>query len=140
LREINACARKWFLVPSCGPWQGAVVRRLLDSCFVALGLLAVALALVAVPTGIVLVGVKATAAVAAGSDSGDSPCDHPCPGCPKQCPDTTTSCLLKCFQPLARLPEPVLISFSRLASAVSISPARHFAGATIPPLLRPPRA
>jgi hypothetical protein len=121
-------------------WQGLFVKRSLHRCFVGLGLLAVALALVAVPAGIVLIGAKATAATAMAVDSGDSPCDHPCHSCAKPCPDTTTTCLLKCFQPLARLPEPVLFSLSRTANAVAIDQARHFAGAMIPPLLRPPSA
>src|SRR3954454_19153836 len=83
-------------------WRRGGVKRALHRCFVALGALAMAMALVAIPAGIALASAKADmAAMSASSD--DMPCDHPCPGCAKPCPDMG-SCLLKCFQPLSNTP------------------------------------
>ena len=81
-------------------WHPDAVKRTFHRCFVALGLVVMALA--AIPAGIALASAKVGAAVMA-DNSDDMPCHHPCPGCAKPCPDMGT-CLLKCFQPLSNLP------------------------------------
>jgi hypothetical protein len=117
-------------------WQANLVRISLQRCFVALGLLAMAMALVAIPAGIVLASAKSDMAAMAGTTD-EMPCDHPCPGCAKPCPDMG-SCLLNCFQQLSPAPAGARID-QRIARWL-IPPAlsRRIAEAPIPPLLRPP--
>ena len=105
-------------------------------CFVALGLLAMALALAAIPAGIVMASAKSEMAAMAGS-SDEMPCHHPCPGCANPCPDLGT-CLLKCFQPLFEGPGQASVEMSQVRGLVPLGLSRRIAEAPIPPLLRPP--
>ena len=76
------------------------------------------MALVAIPAGIALASAKSDmAAMSASSD--DMPCNHPCPGCAKPCPDMG-SCLLKCFQQLSNAP--VQASVQAILCATSLRP------------------
>jgi hypothetical protein len=103
-----------------------------------MGLLAMAMALVAIPAGITLASAKNGMAVAMADNADDAmPCDHPCPGCAKPCPDMG-SCLLKCFQPLTPTPVQVSINAPLLRGLVPFGLSRRIAEAPIPPLLRPP--
>ena len=102
-----------------------------------LGLLAMACAVVAVPAGIALAAVKANAVAAAGQSHG-MPCDHPCPGCAKQCPEMGI-CLLKCFQPpLSEVATQTAFELPRGSSLVPLGRTERLAEAAVPPLLRPP--
>jgi hypothetical protein len=124
------------LVRSSALWHPGVVKRTLHRCFVALGLLAMALALTAIPAGIVLASAKAdTATIADNAD--EMPCHHPCPGCAKPCPDMGT-CLLKCLQPLSDIASNAAIQISRVRHLVPLALSRRITEAPIPPLLRPP--
>jgi hypothetical protein len=126
------------LVAGKSLWHPVRVKKKLHRCFVALGLMAMAMALLAIPAGITLSLSKSHAAVAMADDAdGAMPCDHPCPGCAKPCPDMG-SCLLKCFQQLS--PTPVLASFDArvVRDPVPLGLSRRIAEAPIPPLLRPP--
>ncbi len=94
------------------------------------------LALVAIPAGIALASVKSDmAAMAASSD--DMPCNHPCPGCAKPCPDMG-SCLIKCFQPLSQMPTQAIVERRLVRVLVAPGASQRVSGAPIPPLLRPP--
>jgi hypothetical protein len=103
---------------------------------VALGVLAMLMALVAIPAGIALVSAKSDmAAMSASSD--DMPCNHPCPGCAKPCPDMGT-CLLKCFQPLSNAPVQASVQSYSVRDLIPPGLSRRTREAPIPPLLRPP--
>jgi hypothetical protein len=124
------------LVEALPPCHSHRVKRSLHRCFVALGLLAMAMALAAIPAGIVLASAKTDmAAMSAGSD--DMPCDHPCPGCAKPCPDMGT-CLLKCFQPLSSSPAQSSVRTHSLRQRIPPGLSRRITEAALPPLLRPP--
>ena len=107
------------LVATLPLWHCHGVKRSLHRWFVALGVLAMVMALVAIPAGIALASAKSDMAAMAGS-SDDMPCDHPCPGCAKPCPDMG-SCLLKCFQPLSNAPAQASVQSSS-ACAISFRP------------------
>ena len=111
----------------------------LHRCFVALGVLALAMALVAIPAGIALASAKSDmasmAAMADGSD--DMPCHHPCPGCAKPCPDMG-GCLLNCFQPLSDAPAQASVQAHTVRNLIPPGLSRRISEAPIPPLLRPP--
>jgi len=124
------------LVVTIPLWQFRAVRNKLHRCFVALGVLAMALALVAIPAGIALASAKSDTMVMVGS-SDDMPCHHPCPGCVKPCPDMG-SCLLKCFQTLANTPGEARVQHSSMRQRIPLLSSRRMAEAPIPPLLRPP--
>lgn len=117
-------------------WHCHRVKRSLHRWFVALGVLAMAMALVAIPAGIALASAKSDMAAMAGS-SDDMPCDHPCPGCAKPCPDMG-SCLLKCFQPLSNAPAPAGVRTHSARDLIPPGLSRRITEAPIPPLLRPP--
>jgi hypothetical protein len=67
----------------------------------------------------------------------DMPCDHPCPGCAKSCPDMA-SCLLNCFQQISPGPVVASLAVARVRNLVPLGLSRQTAEAPIPPLLRPP--
>src|SRR4029453_11678319 len=90
------------LVANLSLWHCHGVKRTLHCWFVGLGVLAMLMALVAIPAGIALASAKSDMAAMAGSPD-DMPCNHPCPGCAKPCPDMG-SCLMNCFQPLSNAP------------------------------------
>jgi hypothetical protein len=115
------------------------VKRSLHRWFVALGVLAMAMALVAIPAGIALASAKShMASMAAMADgSNDMPCHHPCPGCAKPCPDMG-GCLLKCFQPLSDAPAQASVQAHTVRNLIPPGPSRRISEAPIPPLLRPP--
>ena len=102
----------------------------------ALGVLAMAMALVAIPAGIALASAKSDMMAMAGN-SDDMPCDHPCPGCAKPCPDMG-SCLMKCFQPLSDAPAQASVQAHTVRNLIPPGPSRRISEAPIPPLLRPP--
>jgi hypothetical protein len=103
---------------------------------VALGVLAMVVALVAIPAGIALAAAKSdTADMTASSD--DMPCQHPCPGCAKPCPDMG-SCLMKCFQPLSQVPAQVVVDRHPARDLIAPSVSERITATLIPPLLRPP--
>ena len=104
--------------------------------FVALGVLAMLMALVAIPAGIALASAKPDMAAMSAS-SNDMPCNHPCPGCAKPCPDMG-SCLLKCFQPLSNAPVQASVQRNGVQDLVLPGLSRRISEAPIPPLLRPP--
>jgi len=109
---------------------------MLHRCCVALGLLAMAMALVAIPAGITLASAKSDiGATAASSD--EMPCNHPCPDCAKPCPDMG-SCFLKCFQQLSPAPAQARIENRVTSRLIPPGLSRRIAEAPIPPLLRPP--
>src|SRR5262249_21984506 len=108
----------------------------LHRCFVALGLLAMAMALSAIPAGIALAAAKSQAMEMA-ADADEVPCHHPCPHCAKPCPDVG-SCLLHCFQPLASVFLPTGILAHAVRELVAPALSRRISEAPIPPLLRPP--
>ena len=116
--------------------QADTVKRTLHCCFVALGLIAMAMALAAIPAGIALASAKSSMTVMA-DNSGDMPCHHPCPHCAKTCPDMG-SCLLKCFQPLSNVPGSVSPEGYDASSVEPSALSQRIAGTPIPPLLRPP--
>ena len=104
--------------------------------FVALGVLAMLLALVAIPVGIALASGKSDmAAMSASSD--EMPCHHPCPGCAKPCPDMG-SCLMKCFQPLSQVPAQAIVEMHPVRDLIAPGASQRITAALIPPLLRPP--
>ena len=119
-------------------WHPRGVKKKLHRCFVVLGLMAMAMALIAVPTGITLVSSKAHAAMTM-ADNGDDamPCDHPCPGCSKPCPDMG-GCMLKCFHQLSPVPVAVSIGVPFVRQLYPLGLSLRIAEAPIPPLLRPP--
>ena len=117
-------------------WHCHCVKNTLHRCFVVLGVIAMVLALVAVPAGIALASAKSDMTTMAGS-SDEMPCDHPCPGCAKPCPDMG-SCLLKCFQPLANSPMEARALVRSVRQLVPPGLSRRTSEAPIPPLLRPP--
>jgi hypothetical protein len=93
-------------------------------------------ALVAIPAGIALASAKSDmAAMTASSD--DMPCNHPCPGCAKPCPDMG-SCLLKCFQQLSNAPMQPGVQGHSVRDLIPPGLSRRISEAPIPPLLRPP--
>jgi hypothetical protein len=112
------------------------VKKLLHRCFVALGLLAMGMALVAIPAGITLASAKSQMTTMA-DNFGDMPCHHPCPHCAKTCPDMG-SCLLKCFQPLSNFPSSVSLEEHDANSVAPPGLSQRIAETPIPPLLRPP--
>jgi hypothetical protein len=94
------------------------------------------MALVAIPAGITLASAKSDmAAMTASSD--DMPCNHPCPGCAKPCPDMG-SCLLKCFQQLSTAPMQPSVHGYSMRDLIPPGLSRRMVAAPIPPLLRPP--
>ena len=94
------------------------------------------MALVAIPAGMALASAKSDmAATAANPDN--MPCDHPCPGCAKPCPDMG-SCLMKCFQPLSNMPAQASVQEYSVRDHVPPGVSRRTSEAPIPPLLRPP--
>jgi hypothetical protein len=112
------------------------VKRSLHRWFVALGVLAMLMALVAIPAGIALASAKSDmAAMSASSD--DMPCHHPCPGCAKPCPDMG-SCLMKCFQPLSQVPAQAIVEGHAIRDLIAPGISQRITAALIPPLLRPP--
>jgi hypothetical protein len=111
------------------------VRKALHRCFVVLGLVAMAAALLAIPAGIVLASAKSDMAAMA-NGSGDMPC-HKCPDCDKPCPDMG-SCLLKCFQPLSQVPAQANVERPTVRDLIAPGPSQERAKVGIPPLLRPP--
>jgi len=112
------------------------VKRSLHRWFVGLGILAMAMALVAIPAGVVLASAKSQMVdVAASSD--EMPCNHPCPCCAKPCPDMG-SCLLNCFQQLSPAPAQTRIEDFQANQPIPPRISRRIAEAPIPPLLRPP--
>jgi hypothetical protein len=112
------------------------VKISLHRWFVALGVLAMLMALVAIPAGIALASAKSDMAAMSGS-SDDMPCNHPCPGCAKPCPDMG-SCLLNCFQPLSNAPVEAGVQRHSVRDLIPPGLSRMIAEAPIPPLLRPP--
>jgi hypothetical protein len=117
-------------------WHSPSVKRSLHRWFVALGVLAMVMALVAIPAGIALASAKFDmAAMSASSD--DMPCNHPCPGCAKPCPDMG-SCLLKCFQQLSNAPTQPSVHGHSVRDLIPPGLSRRISEAPIPPLLRPP--
>jgi hypothetical protein len=116
--------------------QANAVKRTLHRCFVALGLIAMAMALAAIPAGIALASAKSNM-MAMADNSGDMPCHHPCPHCAKSCPDMG-SCLLKCFQPLSNVPSSVSPEGHDANSVAPPALSQRIAGTPVPPLLRPP--
>jgi hypothetical protein len=124
------------LVAALPLWHCFSVKRSLHRWFVALGVLAMAMALVAIPAGIALASAKSEMADMADS-SDDMPCDHPCPGCAKPCPDMG-SCLLKCFQPLSNAPVQASVLGNSVRNLIPPGLSRRISEAPIPPLLRPP--
>jgi hypothetical protein len=117
-------------------WQANVVRKLLNRCFVALGLLAMSVALAAIPAGIVLASAKSSMTEMA-DNTGDIPCHKSCPHCARACPDMG-NCLLKCFQPLSNLPSSASVRADNASSVALPALSQRIAEALIPPLLRPP--
>ena len=117
-------------------WHCHWVKKTLHRWFVALGIVAMVMALVAIPAGIALASAKSDMAAMAGSSDG-MPCDHPCPSCEKPCPDMG-SCLLKCFQPLANSPVQARALVRSVRQLVPPGLSRRTSEAPIPPLLRPP--
>ena len=117
-------------------WHSDAVKRAFHRCFVVLGLLAMVMALAAIPAGVALASAKADAAVMA-DNADDMPCQHPCPGCAKPCPDMGT-CLLKCFQPLSNLPAQENAQSYSVRELIVPELSRRISEAAIPPLLRPP--
>ena len=117
-------------------WHSLRVKRSLHRWFVALGVLAMVMALVAIPAGIALASAKSDMAAMAGS-SDDMPCNHPCPGCAKPCPDMG-SCLMKCFQPLSNAPAQAIVQRYHVHDLIPPGLSQRIAEAPIPPLLRPP--
>jgi hypothetical protein len=103
---------------------------------VALGLLAMGMALVAIPAGIALASAKSNM-MAAADNSGHVPCQKSCPHCAKTCPDMG-SCLLKCFQPLSNFPSSVSLEEHDANSVAPPGLSQRIAETPIPPLLRPP--
>jgi hypothetical protein len=101
-----------------------------------MGLLAMAMALVAIPAGIALASAKNAMAMADNADEA-IPCDHPCPCCAKPCPDVG-DCLLNCLQQLSSTPVQMSINVSLVRGLVPLGLSRRIAEAPIPPLLRPP--
>jgi hypothetical protein len=124
------------LVANLSLWHCHGVKRTLQRWFVGLGVLAMLMALVAIPAGIALASAKSDMAAMAGSPD-DMPCNHPCPGCAKPCPDMG-SCLLKCFQPLSNAPVQASVQRYGVQDLVPPGPSRRISEAPIPPLLRPP--
>ena len=117
-------------------WQCHRVKRSFHRWFVALGVLAMVMALVAIPAGIALASAKSDmAAMSASSD--EMPCNHPCPGCAKPCPDMG-SCLLKCFQQLSNAPVQPGMQAHNVRDLIAPGLSRRISEAPIPPLLRPP--
>ena len=102
----------------------------------ALGVLAMVLALVAIPAGIALASAKSDMLAMAGN-SDDMPCHHPCPGCAKPCPDMG-SCLFNCFQPLSNAPLPASLRTQSVRDLIPPGLSRRISEASIPPVLRPP--
>jgi hypothetical protein len=127
------------LVAAFPLWHCLNVKRSLHRCFVALGVLAMAMALLAIPAGIALASAKSdmTGMAAMADSSDDMPCDHPCPGCAKPCPDMG-SCLLKCFQPLSNAPVQASVQAHTVRDLIPPGLSRRISEAPIPPLLRPP--
>jgi hypothetical protein len=124
------------LVAALRLWHCGGVKRTLHRWFVALGVLAMVMALVAIPAGITLASAKSDmAAMTASSD--DMPCNHPCPGCAKPCPDMG-SCLLKCFQPLSQVPALAVVERHPVGDLIAPGVSQRMTAAPIPPLLRPP--
>jgi hypothetical protein len=110
------------------------VRTVFHRCFVGLCMLAMVVALVAAPAGVAF----ATASTMVMADNGDeAPCDHPCPGCAKPCPDMA-NCLLKCFQQLTPISAQANFAYFMGRSLVPPALDRKGAETPIPPLLRPP--
>ena len=139
LGREQASAILYIVVP-VALWHSVGVKRRLHRSFVVLGLVAMVAALVAIPAGITLAQSKSHAAMAMADDAdGGMPCDHPCPCCPKPCPDMG-SCLLKCFQQLSPIPGQASIDAPLVREPVRLSLSRRIADAPIPPLLRPPSA
>ena len=117
-------------------WHAGAVKEALHRCCVALGLVAMAAALFAIPASIALASAKSDmAAMSAASD--EMPCDHPCPGCAKPCPDMG-SCLVKCFQPLSSAPMQASVQTHSVRDFIPHGLSRRMSEAPIAPLLRPP--
>ena len=118
-------------------WHSPEVKNRMHRCVVTLGMLAMALALFAVPAGVAFATATKPdmAAMADGSDQ--MPCDKSCPGCAKVCPDMG-HCLLKCSQQLTYPPAHASVEHapSRRLNPPALS--TRIAEAPIPPLLRPP--
>ena len=113
------------------------MRKRLHRCFVVLGLMAMVMALVAIPVGITLAASKSHTATVMADNADNMPCNHPCPGCAKPCPDMG-NCLLKCFQQLWPAPNQTSFTGSFLRGLVALGVSRRIVEAPIPPLLRPP--
>ena len=124
------------LVGAPGLWQFEAVKKTLHRCFVVLGLLAMVSALAAIPAGMALASSKAEMAALADS-ADDMPCDHPCPGCAKPCPDMG-HCLLKCFRQLSSAPAQAGVQGHYVRDLIPAGLSRRVSEAPIPPLLRPP--
>jgi hypothetical protein len=117
-------------------WHPDRVKKSLHRWFVAFGVLAMLAALVAIPAGIALASAKSDMLAMAGA-ADEMPCDHPCPGCAKPCPDMG-SCLMKCFQPLSNAPVQASVQRYYVHDLIPPGLSQRIAEAPIPPLLRPP--
>ena len=111
--------------------------RKLHRWFVGLGVLAMLMALVAIPAGIALATSAKSDVMTTAGNSDQMPCHHPCPGCAKPCPDMG-SCLMKCFQPLSQVPAQAIVERHPVRDLIAPGVSQRIAEAPIPPLLRPP--
>ena len=106
-------------------------------CVVMLGMLAMAMALFAVPAGVAFATATKPDMAAMTDGADDMPCDKPCPDCPKVCPDMG-HCLSKCFQQLTYPPAQARVGHLPTGRLVPPGLSRRIAETPVPPLLRPP--
>ena len=106
-------------------------------CVVTLGMLAMALALFAVPAGVAFATATTPDMAAMADGSGQMPCDKSCPDCSKVCPDVG-HCLLKCSQQLTYPPAQARVDHAPGRRLIPPALSTRIAEAPIPPLLRPP--
>jgi hypothetical protein len=114
-------------------WHTHRVNRLLHRCCVALGILAMALALFAIPATVSSALAKADMATAAEA----MPCKGDCPDCPKPCPELG-GCLLKCFNSLFAPPAQATLYGRDVGGFIALALLQRANDALVPPLLRPP--
>lgn len=117
-------------------WHCRVVKTLSHRCCVVLGLLAMAVALWAIPASVSFALAKADMAASAGAAE-EMPCKGECPDCAKLCPDLS-SCLLKGFQLLSAPPPEAKLYEGTVRRFAPVAPPQVMSDALIPPLLRPP--
>lgn len=106
-------------------------------CVVTLGMLAMALALFAMPAGVAFATATKPDMAAMASGSKQMPCDKSCPDCAKVCPDVG-HCLLKCSQQLTYPPAQAHVDDAPGRRLIPPALSTRIAEAPIPPLLRPP--